>query len=75
MQSERLLTTTGKMPVALKVKMNIFGLWPLNNFLKAATVLAAVLPRNLLLLARNLLRNPALKNPNNFWFFTRGICK
>lgn len=61
-QSEKLLIIIGRMPVALKVRMNIFGPWLLNSFL-IATALAAILPRSLLLL-RNLLKQP-LKNLSN----------
>ena len=62
-QSEKLLIIIGRMPVALKVRMNIFGPWLLNSFL-IATALAAILPRSLLLLLRNLLKQP-LKNLSN----------
>ena len=62
MQSEKLLIIIGRMPVVLKVRMNIFGPWLLNSFL-IATALAAILPRSLLLL-RNLLKQP-LKNLSN----------
>ena len=61
-QSEKLLIIIGRMPVALKVRMNIFGPWLLNSFL-IATALAAILPRSLLFL-RNLLKQP-LKNLSN----------
>lgn len=61
-QSEKLLIIIGRMPVVLKVRMNIFGPWLLNSFL-IATALAAILPRSLLLL-RNLLKQP-LKNLSN----------
>lgn len=81
MPSEKLLTTTGKMPAARWVRMSTSGQWLLNNFLIANQMLARSLPALLLLrkllpkaaqlLAKRqnlLLASPAhlLKNLNNF---------
>ena len=52
--SEKQLITAGKMPVARMVRMNMSGIWQLNNFTAqlAASLLAAANPLLLVLPAK-----------------------
>ena len=62
MQSEKLLTSSGKMQAALPAEIRNSGLWPLNNSIVAT---ANLLLKSLAPAAKNQ-RLPLLKNLNNF---------